>query len=169
MQKFLTLLLLSPLAFAEIAVYADGNSKFKSKLAAHAELLLKANPQCEASYVDQSTNSKKKYYIMCEDFKKLYFTKEDMKKKVSKKIEEVPHLSNDKAIESCQALIVTQLNNPRTFKPTFGGTVVAQVGNSRSRVTITFKAKNGLGNTLKYEAICLVGNGVSEIQNLEQL
>ena len=148
-------------------IYGEGKGVTKDDLRNYMIKVIEDNPSCEPQYVDQSVNDKSKYFLMCGNMKKIYWTKEDMKSGATKKIPK--HLSESAAITQCENLAKSNLTNPTTFSRNFWGTKVAKVGNARSTVIMKIKAKNKLGNQATYSVECLVGNGASDLVKFEQI
>lgn len=148
-------------------IYGEGKGVTKDDLRNYMVKVIEDNPSCEPQYVDQSVNDKSKYFLMCGNMKKIYWTKEDMKSGATKKAPQ--HLSESSAISQCENIAKTQLTNPSTFSRNFWGTKVAKVGNARSTVIMKIKAKNKLGNQATYSVECLVGNGASDLVKFEQI
>lgn len=148
-------------------IYGDSRRVKKDFLRSYMIKVLEITEDCIPEYVDKSTNKKRSYFLLCENADKIYWTEEDMKQGVVRTV--IPHLSNTEAILLCQELIKSRLNNPETFSPNVFNTDTQKVGDSRTFVTMTFSAKNGLGMKVDYRASCLVGNEVYEVQELVQI
>ena len=148
-------------------IYGEGKGVTKDNLRDYMIKVIKENPSCEPQYVDQSVNDKSKYFLMCGNMKKIYWTKEDMKSGATKKTPK--HLSESAAITQCENIAKSNLTNPFTFSRNFWGTNVAKAGNARSIVTMKIKAKNKIGNQATYSVECLVGNGASDLVKFEQI
>jgi|TARA_B110000908_G_C10184166_1_gene417167 RecG-like helicase len=148
-------------------IYGETRKVSKEELRDYMVKVLYQNPECKPEYVDASVNSKKSYFVLCDNLEKIYWTTNDMETNTIRGF--ASHLSHNKAISYCESLIATKLINPSTFKRKTFDTSVAEVLQGRSHVYMGFSAKNGMGMEVDFRARCLVGENVAEIQLFEQV
>jgi hypothetical protein len=160
-------------------LYASWGKKWIGRINAALEkavAITATSPKCDRVFLsgysfDRSVPKQKfSVFVDCSNGERFFYTEAEARdaKAASRTVSEgLDKITDTDSLKSCETAAKKELRFPSTMDVSWFGSNVER-GQFGISVTLSFEAKNGLGNELPYAAYCVVNNEGTELLSVKE-